>query len=147
MYGDSFFSQTKPVLIITNKTKNYSFEIDINDFANCWYLHVNDAKCEYKIELGRRSVESIQLPNNYVYISSSNTIESPNDHILFENQQNMVYFKNIKTNTITSKSTIKFTYLRNLGKFYNIYEFYKKVYKEDFETESKIMGNSSSVFK
>ena len=33
---------------------NYTFEVEINDFANCWYLHVNDAKCSYKIELGRK---------------------------------------------------------------------------------------------
>ena len=30
---------------------NYSFEIPINDFANSWYLHVNDSKCDYRIEL------------------------------------------------------------------------------------------------
>lgn len=147
MYGENFFYNTKPVLLITNKTKNYTFEIDINDFANCWYLHVNDAKCEYNIELGRRPIANIQIPNNYVYVTSSNTIEAPNDHILFEKQQNMIYFKNVKTNRITSKPSLKLTYLRNLGKFYDIYEFYKKVYKDDFESEKKIMGNSSSVFK
>ena len=59
----------------------------------------------------------------------------------------MIYFKNVKTNRITSKPSLKLTYLRNLGKFYDIYEFYKKVYKDDFESEKKIMGNSSSVFK
>ena len=48
------FSKTKPVLIIHNETMNYSFEIEINDFANSWYLHVNDADCKYVIELGRR---------------------------------------------------------------------------------------------
>ena len=32
----------------------YSFEIPINDFANSWYLHINDSKCHYRVELGRR---------------------------------------------------------------------------------------------
>ena len=35
-YGDSFFETTHPVLIIHNDTMNYSFEVDINDFANSW---------------------------------------------------------------------------------------------------------------
>ncbi|MEI3434642.1 MAG: hypothetical protein V8R26_06685 [Clostridia bacterium] len=33
---------------------NYTFEIEINDFANCWYFNINDEKCEYVVELGRR---------------------------------------------------------------------------------------------
>ena len=147
-YGQYFFYDTKPVLKITNETKGYSFEIDINDFANCWYLHINDAKCKYNVELGRRPITSIKLPNNYVYISSSNIIEAPNDHILFENTQNMVYFKNVKTNQISKKPLINFTFMRNLGKYYNIFDFYKKAYKdEDFSTSTKLVGNSSSVFK
>ena len=52
-YGENFFETTKPVLIIHNDTLNYSFEVDINDFANSWYLHVNDSNSDYRIELGR----------------------------------------------------------------------------------------------
>lgn len=86
-YGENFFEITKPVLIIYNDTMNYSFEIDINDFANCWYLNVNDSKCKYHIELGRRPIYShVSIPsseNNYVPITSSNEMEAPNDHIPF----------------------------------------------------------------
>ena len=46
-YGYNFFSETKPVLVIHNKTLNYSFELDINDFANCWYFDVENPECEY----------------------------------------------------------------------------------------------------
>ena len=53
-YGKDFFNNTKPVLVIHNNTMHYSFEIEIDDFANSWYLHVNDANCEYTVELGRR---------------------------------------------------------------------------------------------
>ena len=33
-YGENFFETTKPVLIVHNDTLNYSFEVEINDFAN-----------------------------------------------------------------------------------------------------------------
>lgn len=79
-YGENFFENTKPVLIITNTTMNYTFEIEINDFANCWYFNINDEKCEYLVELGRRPKENTNtfIPNNYMYVTSSNKIESPN---------------------------------------------------------------------
>ncbi len=56
-YGENFFKTTKPVLKIFNDTLNYNFEIDINDFANSWYLHVNDSNCDYRVELGRRPIQ------------------------------------------------------------------------------------------
>ena len=55
-YGENFFQETKPVLIVHNDTLNYSFEVEINDFANSWYLHVADSKCDYRIEFGRRPI-------------------------------------------------------------------------------------------
>ena len=51
-YGNDFFEKTEPVLIIYNDTLNYQFEVKINDFANSWYLHVADSKCDYRVELG-----------------------------------------------------------------------------------------------
>lgn len=148
-YGENFFNETKPVLIITNKTMNYTFEVDINDFANSWYLHINDAKCEYNIELGRRPIsKQIELPNNYMYIASSNVIEAPNDHILFEKEQSVAYFKNVKTDVVSEKPITKLTFMSRLGKIYNIYDMYKQIYKnESFDEANKIMGNSSSIFK
>lgn len=107
-YGKNFFNITRPVLIIHNDTMNYSFEIPINDFANSWYLHINDSKCDYRVELGRRpnhyneeATKEIQenIHTNYIYVSSSNEIESPNDHVLFStNENNTVKFRNIKSN-------------------------------------------------
>ena len=105
-YGENFFNITRPVLIIHNETMNYSFEVPINDFANSWYLQVNDSKCNYRIELGRRPNyynEDIakeineNIHTDYIYVSKSNKIESPNDHVLFKtNNNNMIKFKNIK---------------------------------------------------
>ncbi len=130
-YGENFFETTKPVLKIFNDTLNYNFEIDINDFANSWYLHVNDSNCDYRVELGRRPIQySEKIPNQYIYISQSNEIEAPNDKILFDKNQKMVYFKNIKTNTKTQKSLANISFIRNMGKIYNIYDLYKQIYKD-----------------
>ena len=80
-YGENFFNITRPVLIVHNDTMNYSFEIPINDFANSWYLHINDSKCDYRVELGRcpnyyneEATREIQenIHTDYIYVSSSN---------------------------------------------------------------------------
>lgn len=150
IYGDNFFETTKPVLIIHNDTMNYSFEVEINDFANSWYLHVNDSKCDYRIELGRRVITNTSNRpsnlniNDYVYISSSNEIESPNDRVLFDKNQKMVYFRNVKTNQETKKDISTFTFMRNMGKIYNIYDLYKEIYKNENIDE---LSNPSSNYK
>ncbi len=131
-YGKHFFENTIPVLIVHNKTMNYSFEIEINDFANSWYFNVNDAKCEYEIELGRRAKPAtITIPNNYMYVASSNTIEAPNNHILFEKNQKTLFFRNIKTNNTFSKNVSHFEFIKYIGRIYNIYDVYKKIYKNE----------------
>lgn len=148
-YGENFFNETKPVLIITNKTMGYTFEVDVNDFANSWYLNVKDSKCEYHIELGRRPIShNVQLPDNYISVATSNVIEIPNDRILYEKEQNMVYYKNVKTSNITSKPITSLSFLSNMGKIYNIYDVYHKIYKnENLEDATNLMGNSSSISK
>ena len=113
-YGENFFNITRPVLIIHNDTMHYSFEIPINDFANSWYLHINDSKCDYRVELGRRpnyyneeATKEIQenIHTDYIYVSSSNEIESPNDRVLFNtNENNTIKFRNVKNNQESSIS-------------------------------------------
>ena len=145
-YGEDFFETTKPVLIIHNTTMNYSFEIDINDFANSWYLHVNDAKCDYKIELGRRPIkQNPKINTDYIYISTSNQIESPNDHILFNKEQKMVYFRNVKTGVQIEKPiSANISFIRNMGKIYNIYDIYKAIYQNENIEEIYDLSNPSS---
>ncbi len=145
-YGENFFETTKPVLIIHNTTMNYSFEVDINDFANSWYLHVNDAKCDYKIELGRRPIKEIsKIDTDYIYISTSNDIESPNDHILFNKEQKMVYFRNVKTGVQIEKPiSANISFIRNMGKIYNIYDMYKAMYQNENIEEIYDVSNPSS---
>ena len=135
-YGENFFETTKPVLIVYNDTLNYHFEVEINDFANSWYLHVSDSKCNYRVELGRRPIAKTEkLKDDYIYVSESNEIESPNDKILFDRSQKMVYFRNVKTGTQTGKSINNLSFIRNMGKIYDIYDLYKEIYKtENIET-------------
>jgi len=103
-YGDDFFNKTKPVLIIHNETMNYSFELEINDFANSWYLNVNDANCKYVLELGRRpSPNTSNIKEHYIYVCSSNKIDAPNDHILFEKFNQNVTYKNTTNGHISQK--------------------------------------------
>ncbi len=122
-YGENFFEKTKPVLIVRNDTLNYSFEVEINDFANSWYLHIADSKCDYKIELGRRPIKKTEKINvDYIYVSSSNEIEVPNNKVLFNKNQKMVYFRDIKTGIQTEKEITNISFIRNMGKIYDIYD-------------------------
>ena len=149
-YGENFFETTKPVLIIHNDTLNYSFEVEINDFANSWYLHVNDSKSDYRIELGRRPIYNNEnIKESYIYISSSNRIESPNDHILFNNSQKMVYYRNVKTNQEIQKTVSSLFFMKNMGKIYDIYDLYQELYKneDNLENLSNPSSNTSSQFK
>ncbi len=137
-YGENFFETTRPVLIVRNDTLGYSFEVEINDFANSWYLHINDSKCDYKIELGRRPITKTEKINvDYIYVSSSNEIETPNDKVLFNKEQKMVYFRNIKTGVQTSKEVATASFIRNMGKIYDIYDI-------DVNNNKNILSNPSS---
>lgn len=160
-YGKDFFNNTKPYLIITNETMNYTFEVEINDFANSWYLHINDANCKYKVELGRKfiiSYESTSLGNttlynvnDYVHITSSNVMDSPNNHILFDELGNSVFFRNVKTNFTTEKDISSLSFLTNIGRIYNIYDLYQKMYEDELFSDkfgvNLPSSSNSSTFK
>lgn len=144
-YGANFFATTRPILIIYNDTLGYHFEVEINDFANSWYLHVADSKCDYRIELGRRPiVKTEKLNMDYIYVTTSNEIESPNDRILFDNKQKMVYFRNVKTGKETSKQISSISFMRNMGKIYDIYDLYKIIYQDENIEEQYNVSNPSS---
>ena len=147
-YGDNFFETTKPVLIVYNDTLHYNFEVEINDFANSWYLHIADSKCDYRVELGRRPIiKNENLNTDYIYISASNKIESPNNKILFNKDQKIVYFRNVKSGNISAKSISNYSsisFIKNMGKIYNIYDLYKAIYQNENIEEFYNLSNPSS---
>lgn len=147
-YGINFFRETKPILIVHNETMNYSFEVEINDFANSWYLHVNDADCKYEIELGRRPFAHIStIKEDYIYISSSNEMNSPNNHILFEKFNPSVKYKNLKNGNTIKRDFSSLSSYKNMQEIYNIYDLYKTIYKDELfgEITGTDLTNPSSM--
>lgn len=141
-YGENFFNNTIPFLRVRNENKHYTFEVEVDDFANSWYLPIHDAKCVYTIELFRKQKpQTLPVIQKDLYITSSNKLEVPNDHILFERQQKMVYFKNVKTNQVSHKNVATLAFIKNMGKIYNIYDLYKQIYHDE---ELNILSNPSS---
>ena len=161
-FGESFFEDTYPVLLVHNEDKNYTREVIINDFANSWYLDILDPRDEYTIQLGRKFKEyvkpelnpeidetNIQLSNDYLFIAMSNKLEMPNDHILFEKFEPYVKYRNVKTQKEEVKNVTNTIYKKELK------ELYKKLYKdnEEFNFEDErydflnptSMGTSSNV--
>lgn len=145
-YGEYFFNNTKPVLVVHNKTNNSTFEVDINDFANSWYLHIVDSDCDYQIDLGRRPINNyVSIENDYLYVTSSNEMETPNDHILFDHLNNNIYFKNVKTNTTSKKDIANLSLLKKISKISDIKDFYQALYPEEMINFERLdLSNPSS---
>ena len=146
-YGNDFFNNTVPILLVINKTMNYSYEVEINDFANSWYLHVNDANCEYKVELGRRT----KINSDYYHITTSNDLNMPNDHILFENIPDKVLFRNVKTQESIEKPITTIKFFKEFAKSKDFYNYFKKLLNDEL-TEDGIKltlpsSHTSSSFK
>ena len=125
-YGEDFFEKTKPVLVVKIELGRKPFEVMYNG-------EVTEVKTTQKIT------------QSYIPITSSNEVESPNDHILFEKKQEMIYFKNVKNNTVTAKNIASLNFVKSLGKVYKVNDFYKKFYKdEDLDSFDKIQNPSSN---
>lgn len=137
-YGEDFFNKTKPYLIVHNLTLNKTTEVEINDFANSWYLNTEDTDCKFDIELVRKFINSSSNNDedaaDYLYIAKSNSITSPNNHILFEKIQEFVVFRDTNSDTTVKKNIKSFKFLKD------IYKFYKDMYDEE------ILNNPSSQF-
>lgn len=153
-FGEDFFEKTYPVLLVHNEDKNYTSEIVVNDFANSWYIDIQDPKTRYTIQLGRKFRElpqhldvsklaeaNIVLKTNYMEVCESNNLEAPNDHVLF-NVTKIVRFRNVKTYEERNKDLSKL--LTQYGKIYNIKDFYKKMYKEEIADGTFNLRNPSS---
>lgn len=153
-FGDDFFYKTVPFLRIINETNNYSFDVEINDFANSWYIDVNDDNCKYSIELYRKfrehelnedvvkSLKSFNESNfndgvqkvkddKFIFVVSSNKIDAPNGKVVSFSNLRTIEFINLKTN---EKSYMEIDTTIN--------EFYDTFYKEEFNGEFKGLPTS-----
>lgn len=146
-YGEDFFKNTKPYLVIINETMNYSFEVEINDYSNSWYVPIHDVDCKYSIKLIRKT---IQNENNNSYsefnIITSNEMNTPNDHILFDKLGKTVFFKNIKTNIVKEQEIASISFMNHIGSIYNIYDLYKEIYRNELNGDELGVSLSSSQF-
>lgn len=163
-FGDDFFYKTYPVLLLYNEDKKYIKEIPINDFANSWYIDIQDPKNKYTIQLGRKFIgtpevinmetfeeEKIILRTDYLPFADSNKLEVPNDHVLLERLPRFITFRNVKTNQETIRDLRSFKDV--FGSTYNVKEFYQEQYDEElseegmFDMENPSSTPSSSSFK
>lgn len=157
-YGEYFFNDTYPVLVVHNKTLNYYQEIEINDFANSWYISISDSRSEYVVELGRRfkdyAKRNQEMPhkedvNSFIYVAESNNLIMPNDHVLLNEVKPQVKYRNVKTGEEFYKDT--HTILAH-NKLVDFYELYQGIYQvEDlsdfFALDNPSSGNPTSTFK
>ena len=103
-FGDNFFNITTPFLRVKNETFGYTFDVDINDFANSWYIDVNDDNSKYSIELYRRlnenaSINPANVSNNSRDTSNSTITDNDNN---FHNDNNDVSSHNNSNNNETT---------------------------------------------
>lgn len=108
------YSDCIPALKITNITKNYSYIVPVDPFANNYYIEVEDTGCDYKIELGRTK------NNEFLNIYTSNNVTMPiysrsddnsnscgdSDEVLFGNYLCIADKKKIKV--YTNRETRKY---------------------------------------
>ena len=154
-FGEHFFDETYPVLLLHNDNKDYTTEIPINDFANSWYLDISDPRDKYTIQLGRKfksyimpqlnsevkpeEMERIHLNHDYLFIAISNKLEVPNDHILFEEFKPYVTYRNVKTHEEVVVDVTNTIFQNQLKEFYN------ELYDGQFDSGKFDMLNPSSI--
>lgn len=152
-FGENFFNDTIPFLRIKNENNGYYFDVDIDDFANGWYVSTPDAKSTYSVSLLRKQKPfRNKIVEHEIYLTTSNKIESPNDHILFEKTTPTVLYKNVKDNTITAKSLPSAIYKESRKTIYGLYEYYKDIYQNEnindvFNLDNPSSSNPTSTFK
>ena len=75
-----------PYLKISNLTMGYSYEIQVDPFANNYYIEIKDADCDYKVELIRKlnDISYLITESNVTHIPRSTPCDY-NEDIVFRN--------------------------------------------------------------
>ena len=92
--------------------------------ANFWIKKVEDifyTKTGMKLFHGTLNIE-LETPYE---------LEVPNNRILFDQNRKEIFFKNIKTDAVISKTVVNLQFINHLGNICNANSFYKKFYDEE----------------
>lgn len=112
-FGQDSWNNSKPVIKLTNKNNGIVKYIEINDFANNWYIEVEQANCMYSAEIGRM-VDN----NSFISLAASNTAKAPSNK---PSKNRSVVFANYKNVKSTTKKTNVKTALEKYD--YNNFEY------------------------
>lgn len=126
------YSNCTPVLKITNITKNYSYTIPVDPYANNYYIEVEDSGCDYKVELGRC------VKQDFINIYTSNKATVPNAHPLPQDfSTDDVLFANYLC--ISDKKRVK---------LFGSKEQYRRFANQNHtDFESTFVGSSDELYK
>ncbi len=70
------FAHTKLFLKVFNKTMNYSFDVNLPDICDNWYLSLNDSDCDYYVQL------CLNVPTTGIRVlATSELIHLPTDKV------------------------------------------------------------------
>lgn len=81
-FGQDAWETSQPVLRIFDVTNRYYFdshkifEIQINDYANNWYIYTGQPDHTFCLELGR-----LKPDGTYIFIARSNYVSTPRDSV------------------------------------------------------------------
>ncbi len=82
------YNSCTPVLKVTNITLGYSYEIEIDPYANNYYIDVKDANCKYKVEIGRKNHDK------FIGIYESNEVKIPRSMPVFAKEAEEIIYRN-----------------------------------------------------
>ena len=130
----SNYSDCTPVLKITNITKNYSYTIPVDPYANNYYIEVEDSGCDYKVELGRLD------KNKFVNIYTSNQATVPSKYPVASNNS-------FSTDEILFASYICISDKKHIKLFGSKEQHRRFVNQNHTEFENHYLGSSDGMYQ
>lgn len=104
------YNEALPFLRVSNITKNYSYDFNIDPYANNYYISVTDTGCKYKIELIRKIKDKeIKISSSNLVIAPRNYVTNEYDEAIFRNYICLGDFKKIKLFKPIHNAKQKFT--------------------------------------
>lgn len=137
-YTKKVWENSYPILIVKNKDNNETFEVNVNDFANSWYIDIKDKASKYEITLARKFKKDNQIIN----ISNSNDFISSDEHINFSNSK-YLHFRNVKNNQDIFIENTK----EQREKTAKIYNIDLEIFEEMLKNNEKLSINNMSSSK